>query len=112
MEIFHHGLQKFHINDNCKVRNRAARLIDVNLYTADVPRLPPLMTAEDHETDEPDDEERNDERDSSTEPKRHRRVAEPRVTDPYATEDSSSMLVPVAIAIGIFIPLVFCLCKL
>jgi len=71
-----------------------------------------LPTAEDHETDDADDDDRDEEQDSSGEPKRHRRVAEPRITDPYATEDSSSMLVPVAIAIGIFIPLVFCLCKL
>lgn len=76
-----------------------------------MPRLPPLPSADDHHSDDADDAE-DEEHDPSTEPKRRRRVAEPRVTDPYATEDSSSMLVPVAVAIGIFIPLVFCLCKL
>lgn len=80
-------------------------------YAADVPRLPPLPASDDHQSDEPDDADDED-HEASTEPKRRRRVAEPRVTDPYSTEDSSSMLVPVAIAIGIFIPLVFCLCKL
>jgi len=77
---------------------------------ADVPRLSPLQVADDQSEDA--DEVDEEEHETSTEPKRHRRVVEPRVTDPYATEDSSSMLVPVAIAIGIFIPLVFCLCKL
>jgi len=82
------------------------------ITVVDVPRLAPLPAADDphdhDDVDEPDEEERE----VSTEPKRRRRIAEPRITDPYASEDSSSMLVPVAIAIGIFIPLVFCLCKL
>jgi len=67
---------------------------------------------DDHLSDDADDEEHDEEHGASAEPKRRRRVAEPRVTDPYATQDSSGMLVPVAIAIGIFIPVVFCLCKL
>jgi len=77
---------------------------------ADVPRLPPVPP-DDHRSEDTDEAE-EDERESSSEPKRRRRIAEPHVTDPYSTEDSSSMLVPVAVAIGIFIPLVFCLCKL
>jgi len=78
---------------------------------SDVPRLPPLPT-EEHQADEPDEVDEEERESATEEPKRRRRIAEPRVTDPYSTEDSSSMLVPVAVAIGIFIPLVFCLCKL
>ena len=40
-----------------------------------------------------------------------RKPSGPRVADPYAEDDSSSML-PIFVAIGAFIPLVFCLCKL
>lgn len=56
--------------------------------------------------------------DIETEPQEYEeiKVAKPRktsgpVTDPYALDDSSVML-PVFIAIGAFIPLLFCLCKL
>ncbi|XP_039952161.1 malectin-A [Bactrocera neohumeralis] len=40
-----------------------------------------------------------------------RKVSGPRQPDPYSMDDSSVML-PVFIAIGAFIPLLFCLCKL
>ena len=40
-----------------------------------------------------------------------RKPSGPRATNPYSEEDNSSML-PVFVAIGAFIPLVFCLCKL
>ena len=36
----------------------------------------------------------------------------PRAKDPYTEDDISTMLLPVFIAIGAFIPLLFCLCKL
>jgi len=78
---------------------------------ADVPRLPPLPT-DDSRPEEPDEPDEEEQESTKEEPKRRRRVADPIVTNPYSTEDSSSMLVPVAVAIGIFIPLVFCLCKL
>ncbi|XP_058800045.1 malectin-A [Phymastichus coffea] len=42
---------------------------------------------------------------------RTRHTSGPRTPDPYASEDSS-ILIPVFIAIGAFIPLLFCLCKL
>lgn len=40
-----------------------------------------------------------------------RKPSGPKMSDPYALDDSSVML-PVFIAIGAFIPLLFCLCKL
>lgn len=42
---------------------------------------------------------------------RNRHTSGPRTPDPYSMDDSSVML-PVFIAIGAFIPLLFCLCKL
>ncbi|XP_034951825.1 malectin-A [Chelonus insularis] len=42
---------------------------------------------------------------------RSRHTSGPRTPDPYSIDDSSIML-PVFIAIGAFIPLLFCLCKL
>lgn len=44
-------------------------------------------------------------------PHRLRRTSGPKQQDPYALDDSTVML-PVFIAIGAFIPLLFCLCKL
>ncbi|XP_037040186.1 malectin-A [Bradysia coprophila] len=44
-------------------------------------------------------------------PAKQRKTSGPRQEDPYALDDSSVML-PVFIAIGAFIPLLFCLCKL
>lgn len=44
-------------------------------------------------------------------PAKTRKTSGPKQEDPYALDDSSVML-PVFIAIGAFIPLLFCLCKL
>lgn len=44
-------------------------------------------------------------------PKIRRQPTGPKEPDPYTMDDSSTML-PILIAIGAFIPLLFCLCKL
>lgn len=54
------------------------------------------------------DEDEDNEEESWT---KKRKVSGPRQPDPYSMDDSSVML-PVFIAIGAFIPLLFCLCKL
>jgi len=86
----------------------------------DVPQLPPLPkyerpteAEEEEEEDSPDNagagggqKTKNDKR------RRTHGASEGRVTDPYASEDPSSMMLPVFAAIGAFIPLVFCLCRL
>ena len=42
-----------------------------------------------------------------------RKVAgEPKIADPYESDDTSVTLLPVLVALGAFIPLVFCLCRL
>lgn len=70
----------------------------------DVPKLPPipmeqppLEAAAQKEEPEP--------------PKSRPRASGPKLPDPYDSDESSIML-PVFIAIGAFIPIVFCLCKL
>jgi len=68
----------------------------------DWPRLPPLPV-------EQEEDELADELKESTTARR--KPSGPRVADPYAEDDSTSML-PIFVAIGAFIPLVFCLCKL
>jgi hypothetical protein len=42
---------------------------------------------------------------------KNRNPSGPRARDPYDSDDSSAML-PIFVAIGAFIPLVFCMCKL
>lgn len=68
-----------------------------------VPKLPPIPTdpepLEEYVKEEPD-----------VVPK-SRRPSGPKQPDPYSVDDSSLML-PVFIAVGAFIPLLFCLCKL
>ncbi|PNF38151.1 Malectin-B [Cryptotermes secundus] len=69
----------------------------------DVPKLPPIPS-------EPDPEEYREEIEDKKSAK-NRRPSGPRTPDPYSIDDSSIML-PVFVAIGAFIPLLFCLCKL
>ena len=76
---------------------------------SDVPKLPPLPGADldEDEVEDPDDEESDL---SSQKPKRHI-TSGPKTPDPYAA-DESSFLYPILIALAIFIPTLFCLCKL
>ena len=71
-------------------------------YLLDWPQLPPLPieTEEESITDQVKDS-----------PGKNRNPSGPRAKDPYENDDSSAML-PIFVAIGAFIPLVFCMCKL
>ena len=78
---------------------------------ADVPKLAPTAVPT---PDTPTEEEEEEDTDYV---QHHRKahqhpVAGPKVADPYASDDTSSMMLPVFVAIGAFVPLVFCLCKL
>lgn len=73
------------------------------VIVTDVPKLPPIPS-------EPEPEEFREEADDKKSGK-NRRPSGPRTPDPYSIDDSSIML-PVFVAIGAFIPLLFCLCKL
>ena len=68
---------------------------------APVPGAPGEEEEEKEESDELKDEK----------PKKQRKTSGPKAIDPYAN-DESSMLYPIAIAIGVFLPTLFCLCKL
>ncbi|KAL3268077.1 hypothetical protein HHI36_007206 [Cryptolaemus montrouzieri] len=68
----------------------------------DVPKLPPIQM-------EP--EKLEEQREEPEVVPKNRRPSAAKHPDPYAMDDSSLML-PVFIAIGAFIPLLFCLCKL
>ena len=75
-----------------------------------IPKLPPLEV--DHMAEPalriPDI---TDQPKTTKKSSKSRRTSGPKQQDPYALEDSTVML-PVFIAIGAFIPLLFCLCKL
>jgi len=60
----------------------------------------------DDEEDETDDDEHK-----WRKPRRHA-AFDQKVQDPYASDDPGSMLLPVVVAVGAFIPLLFCLCRL
>nr|CAG4651916.1 EOG090X081J [Triops cancriformis] len=71
----------------------------------DVPKLPPMPS---------DDEDLEEIPNKVEEPKaesKKRKPSGPRASDPYATDQTSSMI-PIFIAIGCFLPVLFCLCKL
>nr|CAG4644049.1 EOG090X081J [Lepidurus arcticus] len=71
----------------------------------DVPKLPPMPS---------DEEEIDDIPNKVEEPKadaKKRKPSGPRASDPYAADQSSSMI-PIFVAVGCFLPVLFCLCKL
>lgn len=87
----------------------------INLYCffyeflpIDVPKLPPLQGPQDEE-DEKD--EVDSESQKVEQPKKPRKTSGPKSDDPYANDDTS-MLFPICIAIGVFLPTLFCLCRL
>ncbi|ESO97776.1 hypothetical protein LOTGIDRAFT_103588 [Lottia gigantea] len=75
----------------------------------DVPMLAPLPGGENSQDDIEEEEEEENE---MPKPSKSRRPSGPKAKDPYAADDTSVMLLPVFIAIGAFLPLLFCLCKL
>lgn len=69
----------------------------------EVPKLPPLVWPESDMDDLRDEvEEKNT---------NSKRASGPKTPDPYSM-DESTLLIPVFVTIGAFIPLLFCLCKL
>lgn len=68
----------------------------------DWPKLPPIPI-------EPEEDDLTEEHKEST--SKRRNPSGPRAADPYSEDESSSFL-PIFVAIGAFIPIVVCLCKL
>ena len=79
------------------------------MYISDVPKLAPLPGSEPAPEEEEEEEEESVNESKQSTP---RRPSGPKVKDPYAGDDTSTMLLPVFVAVGAFIPLLFCLCKL
>lgn len=78
----------------------------VLFHPSDVPKLPPLPLPGEENVDDDDEEQSKEDR-----PQKQRKISGPKTIDPYAN-DESSMLIPIAIAIAVFLPTLFCLCKL
>jgi hypothetical protein len=73
---------------------------------SDWPKLPPLqLELVDEDNQEPLNEA------LKSELKKIRNPSGPKVKDPYESDNTAVML-PILVAIGAFIPLVICLCKL
>lgn len=79
-----------------------------------IPKLPPLDEVDENLISDsymtPDSDDSLIDMEHTEEP-RIRKTSGPKQTNPYALDDSTVML-PVIISIGAFIPLLFCLCKL
>lgn len=82
---------------------------NVYLSSTDVPTLPPLPwnTDDDIEGDDEDDADTED----VTEKRQIKHKSGPKTVDPYASDDSS-LIFPILISIAVFIPTLFCLCRL
>ena len=78
----------------------------VLFHPSDVPKLPPLPLPGEENVDDDDEDQSKEDR-----PQKQRKISGPKTLDPYAN-DESSMLIPIAIAIAVFLPTLFCLCKL
>ena len=72
----------------------------------DIPRLPPINVPE-----EKVEENEEEPVDSTEKPEKKRKTSGPKVANPYGLEESS-VLYPILVAIGIFLPTLLCLCKL
>ena len=79
------------------------------LLSTDIPKLPPIP-GQDLDDEEEDDEEDDDD-DAERNSKKFTKKSGPKVTDPYAA-DETSFLYPILIAVAVFIPTLFCLCRL
>ncbi|CAF0783730.1 unnamed protein product [Adineta steineri] len=97
--------QKLDHRDNPKVN----ALIIWKGTVDQIPKLPPIPEPEQPEelVQEEDDEPPA----KATKVKRSLKTSGPKVVDPY-TEDQSSSLIPLLIAVAAVIPVIFCLCRL
>ena len=98
-----------HIFNNINVLTHTAGFVSNSLYPiSDVPKLPPIPGQDLDEEEEEDDDEVDDEERTA---KQFSKKSGPKVTDPYAA-DETSFLYPILIAVAVFIPTLFCLCRL
>lgn len=79
-----------------------------------MPKLATLAGAEESEQDFEDDDDNEDtvSKTETSKPPHSRKLSGPAVANPYSVDDGSSYVVPIAIAVGVFVPTVFFLCRL
>lgn len=76
----------------------------------DVPKLQPHPGLEKKEEDD-DEDEYDDGSNIKKQANKNRVQSGPRTPNPYAS-DNSSLMFPILVAFGVFIPTLFCLCRL
>ena len=64
------------------------------------------------ESQKEEEEQEEEEEVNESKSSKMRRPSGPKVVDPYSADDTSTILLPVFVAVGAFFPLLFCLCKL
>ncbi|WAR01285.1 MLEC-like protein [Mya arenaria] len=95
-------------NGKLKISGETSDIVDGNIIVdfvkgeLDNPKINAIEEEEEEEEDQVNDSKQ----------KPSRRPSGPKVKDPYSTDDTSTMLLPVFVAVGAFIPVLFCLCKL
>ncbi|MGH0174254.1 UNVERIFIED_CONTAM: hypothetical protein FKN15_067509 [Acipenser sinensis] len=77
----------------------------------DVPKLQPHPGLEKKEEEEEEEEEEEGGEGKTTPASKHRVQSGPRTPNPYAA-DNSSLMFPILVSFGVFIPTLFCLCRL
>ncbi|MGH0168970.1 UNVERIFIED_CONTAM: hypothetical protein FKN15_055800 [Acipenser sinensis] len=77
----------------------------------DVPKLQPHPGLEKKEEEEEEEEEEEGGEGKKTPASKHRVQSGPRTPNPYAA-DNSSLMFPILVSFGVFIPTLFCLCRL
>ncbi|MGH0162723.1 UNVERIFIED_CONTAM: hypothetical protein FKN15_064238 [Acipenser sinensis] len=77
----------------------------------DVPKLQPHPGLEKKEEEEEEEEEEEGGEGKKTPAAKHRVQSGPRTPNPYAA-DNSSLMFPILVSFGVFIPTLFCLCRL
>ncbi len=79
-------------------------------FIIEIPKLPEISEPEQPEEPvEPEDEEAPA---KVTKSKRSLKTSGPKIVDPYTGDQSSSLIIPLIIAIAAVIPVIFCLCRL
>ena len=77
--------------------------------TIEIPKLPPIPEPEAPEL--PNEPEEDEPPAKATQAKRNLKTSGPKIVDPYA-DDQSSSLMPLLIAVAAVVPIIFCLCRL
>lgn len=78
-------------------------------WILEIPKLPPIPEPE--QPDVPAEPEEDEPPAKATQTKRSLKTSGPKIVDPYAEDQSSSMM-PLLLAVAAVVPVIFCLCRL